>query len=116
MRLVYLACFGCNWKAFGKAKNPEQLHVGVVLQNCFENCKTGVQVTLATVNLDDPKNAPLLERFGVLSFPVGKIFYEGRFRNDFMGGTESGQIIAEMLQQRDNLLKGDSGGGGKQEL
>ena len=77
----------------------------------------GVQVTLATVNIDDPKNAPLIERFGVLSFPVGKVFYHGRFRGDFMGGTESDQIIAEMLQQRDNLLKGDSGGdGGKQEL
>ena len=27
-----------------------------------------------TSNIDDPTNLPLIERFGVLSFPVGKIF------------------------------------------
>ena len=63
-------------------------------------------ITLATVNIDDPRNGPLVERFGVLSFPVGKIFYHGRFRGDFMGGTNSDQIAAEMLAQRDQLLAG----------
>ena len=77
-------------------------------------------ITLATVNIDDPKNMPLIERFGVLSFPVGKIFYQGRFRGDFMGGTQADEIIEEMIQQRDALLKASTGaeGGGapKQEL
>ena len=30
-------------------------------------------VALATINIDDPTNLPLIERFGVLSFPVGTI-------------------------------------------
>merc|ERR1719231_721410 len=62
-------------------------------------------VALATVNIDDPKNLPLVERFGVLSFPVGKIFLHGKFRGDFMGGTQSEEIVAEMLAQRNELLK-----------
>tara|TARA_B110001452_G_C15199295_1_gene416267 strand:- start:262 stop:1131 length:870 start_codon:yes stop_codon:yes gene_type:complete len=75
-------------------------------------------ITLATVNIDDPKNLPLIERFGVLSFPVGKIFYHGRFRGDFMGGTSSDEIAAEMIAQRDQLLTagGEADARQKQEL
>jgi hypothetical protein len=29
-------------EAFSKAEHPEKLFVGVVMQNCFEDCKTGV--------------------------------------------------------------------------
>jgi len=29
-------------EAFGKAKDPSKVFVGVVMQNCFEKCKTGV--------------------------------------------------------------------------
>ena len=31
-------------EAFGKARHPEKLFAGVVMQNCHENCKTGVLV------------------------------------------------------------------------
>jgi len=77
-------------------------------------------VALATINIDDPTNLPLIERFGVLSFPVGKIFYHGRFRGDFMGGTQSDEIVAEMLAQRDTLMNAPDDKGekkdGKEEL
>jgi serine/arginine repetitive matrix protein 2 len=36
---------------------------------------------------------------------VGKIFYHGRFRGDFMGGTQSDEIVAEMLAQRDTARR-----------
>jgi len=60
-------------------------------------------VALAAVNLDNPLNWPLVERFGVLSFPVGKIFHRGRLVGDFMGGTLSHEIVAEMIKVRDEL-------------
>ena len=52
---------------------------------------------------DNPLNWPLVERFGVLSFPVGKIFHRGRLVGDFMGGTLSHEIVAEMIKVRDEL-------------
>jgi len=61
-------------------------------------------VTLGTINLDDPRNRALVERFGVLSFPVGKYFYQGRFMGDFMGGSLAHEIVAEMLTIRDSLM------------
>ena len=36
---------------------------------------------------------------------MGKIFYHGRFRGDFMGGTQSDEIVAEMLAQRDTARR-----------
>ena len=36
---------------------------------------------------------------------MGKIFYHGRFRGDFMGGTQSDEIVAEMLAQRDTVRR-----------
>ena len=35
------------------------------------------------------------------AWQVGKIFHHGRFRGDFMGGTQSDEIVSEMLEQRD---------------
>ena len=48
------------------------------------------------------------ERFGVLSFPVGKIFHRGRLVGDFMGGSLAHEIIAEMLTVRDDLLRAEA--------
>ena len=36
------------------------------------------------VNVDDPHNQPLVERFKVFSFPVGKVFHHGRFALDWI--------------------------------
>jgi [Skp1-protein]-hydroxyproline N-acetylglucosaminyltransferase len=35
-------CFNTMYNAYGKAKDPEKLFVGLVQQNCHENCKSGV--------------------------------------------------------------------------
>ena len=53
-------------------------------------------VALASVNLDNPRNAPLIERFGVLSFPIGKIFHRGRLISDFNGGSFAHEIVTEV--------------------
>lgn len=60
-------------------------------------------VVLGSVNIDSPPNSVLLDRFGVLSFPVGKIFHRGRLVGDFMGGTLAHEIVTEMLNVRDEL-------------
>ena len=76
---------------------------------------------------DNPLSRPLIERFGVLSFPIGKIFHRGRLVGDFMGGSLAHEIVTEMLMVRDELrsaeeaLKDADGGakaaaGGKDEL
>jgi thioredoxin-like negative regulator of GroEL len=64
-------------------------------------------VALATANLDHPANQPLIERFGVLSFPIGKIFHRGRLVGDFMGGTLAHEIVTEMLSIRDDLRRAE---------
>ena len=53
-------------------------------------------VTLASVNLDNPRNQPLIERFGVLSFPIGKIFHRGRLISDFTGGSLAHEMVTEV--------------------
>jgi len=65
-------------------------------------------VGCATLDLDDPRNRALVERYGVLSFPVGKYFYQGRFVGDFMGGSLSHEIVTEMLTIRDELLRAEA--------
>ena len=50
---------------------------------------------------------PLVERFGVLSFPVGKIFHRGRLVGDFMGGSLAHEIVTEMLTIRDDLRRAE---------
>ena len=47
----------------------------------------------------------LAERFGVLSFPVGKIFHRGRMVGDFMGGSLAHEIVTEMLTVRDECAR-----------
>ena len=47
------------------------------------------------------------ERFGVLSFPVGKIFHRGRLVGDFMGGSLAHEIVTEMLSIRDDLRRAE---------
>ena len=54
---------------------------------------------------DNPRNRALIERFGVLSFPVGKIFHRGRLVGDFMGGSLAHEIVPEMLTVRDDLRR-----------
>ena len=53
--------------------------------------------TRSRAHRDNPRNRPLSERFGVLSFPVGKIFHRGRLVGDFMGGSLAHEIVTEML-------------------
>ena len=57
-------------------------------------------VTLANVNIDNPRNKALVDRFNVLMFPVGKIFHRGRLLGDFTGGTLAHEIITEMMTVR----------------
>ena len=56
-------------------------------------------VALASVNIDNPRNVELTERFGVLSFPVGKIFHRGRLVGDFMGGSLAHEIVTEVRER-----------------
>ncbi len=44
-------CFNTIYNAYGKAKNPEKLFVGLVQQNCHENCKSGVLSNLTMVDV-----------------------------------------------------------------
>ena len=53
-------------------------------------------VALASINIDNPRNAELTERFGVLSFPVGKIFHRGRLIGDYNGGSLATEIVTEV--------------------
>ena len=55
------------------------------------------------VNVDDPHNQPLVERFKVFSFPVGKVFHRGRFALDYGGGSQDFEIVEWMLAMRDEL-------------
>jgi len=64
-------------------------------------------VALGSIDVDDPSNRLMTQRFGVLSFPVGKIFFRGRFVADFMGGTTALEIVAEMLSLRAELLSAE---------
>ena len=68
-------------------------------------------VALAAVNIDNPRNRPLVDRFGVLSFPIGKIFHRGRHVGDFMGGSLAYEIVAEMLTIRDELKRAEDATG-----
>ena len=65
-------------------------------------------IALASINLDNPRNRALIERFGVLSFPIGKIFHRGRLVGDFMGGSLAHEIVTEMLTIRDELRQAEA--------
>ena len=49
---------------------------------------------------------PLVERFKVFSFPVGKVFHRGRFALDYGGGSQDFEIVEWMLAMRDELQRG----------
>jgi len=52
---------------------------------------------LGLVDIDDPSNWPLLKRFGIYSFPVGKIFHRGRLVSDFIGGSEESAMFTRLM-------------------
>ena len=56
---------------------------------------------------DNTRNRALIDRFGILSFPVGKIFHRGRLVGDYVGGSLAHEIVAEMLTMRDNLRRAE---------
>ena len=62
-------------------------------------------VGIVIVNVDDPHNQPLVERFKVFSFPVGKVFHRGRFALDYGGGSQDFEIVEWMLAMRDELQR-----------
>ena len=70
------------------------------------------------VNVDDPHNQPLVERFKVFSFPVGKVFHRGRFALHYGGGSQDFEIVEWMLAMRDELQRGAAANrrAGKEEL
>jgi hypothetical protein len=47
----------------------------------------------------------VLSLLQVLSFPIGKIFFQKRLVSDFNGGTLAHEIISEMLSVRDDLVR-----------
>ena len=75
-------------------------------------------VGIVIVNVDDPHNQPLVERFKVFSFPVGKVFHRGRFALDYGGGSQDFEIVEWMLAMRDELQRGAAATrrAGKEEL
>ena len=75
-------------------------------------------VRIVIVNVDDPHNQPLVERFKVFSFPVGKVFHRGRFALDYGGGSQDFEIVEWMLAMRDELQRGAAATrrAGKEEL
>ena len=99
-RLVLLA-FTTKWCARCHMLNTEFTAAAALLSNADP------PVALASVNLDNPRNRALIDRFGVLSFPVGKIFHRGRLVGDFNGGSLAHEIVAEMLTIRDDLRRAE---------
>ena len=99
-RLVLLA-FTTRWCARCLTLQTEFAAASLLLSNAEP------PVALASVNLDNPRNRALVERFGVLSFPVGKIFHRGRLVGDFMGGSLAHEIVTEMLSIRDDLRRAE---------
>ena len=75
-------------------------------------------VGIVVVNVDDPHNQPLVERFKVFSFPVGKVFHHGRFALDYGGGSQDFEIVEWMLAMRDEHQRGaaETRRAGKEEL
>jgi thiol-disulfide isomerase/thioredoxin len=65
-------------------------------------------VKLAAVDIDNPHNRPLTERFGVLSFPLGKVFHRGQYVGEYAGGSLAHEIVTEMLMVRDELRRAEA--------
>jgi len=75
-------------------------------------------VAIGIVDIDDPQNRRVADEHRALSFPIGKIFHNGRYRADFQGGTAAHEIVSETLTVRDHLIRtsGTGAKGAKDEL
>jgi len=91
---IVLVAFATRWCTRCSVLSAE-LDIAAVLLAAAEP-----PVELGLVDVDDPSNWPLLKRFGIYSFPVGKIFHRGRLVSDFIGGSEAHEIATEMLAIR----------------
>jgi hypothetical protein len=52
-------CFNTTYNAYAKAKNPDKLFIGMVQQNCHQNCRSGVLANLSMVNVPPDDNCYL---------------------------------------------------------
>jgi len=88
---IVLVAFATRWCTRCSVLSAE-LDIAAVLLAAAEP-----PVELGLVDVDDPSNWPLLKRFGIYSFPVGKIFHRGRLVSDFIGGSEESAMFTRLM-------------------
>jgi len=72
------------------------------------NDTTAAAVTVAILNIDDPRNQGLVDKYGVLAFPRQKVFWRGRIvLGDFpiKSGTAAREIANELVGLRQHLME-----------
>jgi len=96
---LMLVAFSVRWCARCAALSA-QLHRAAIL---LPSLQPAIDASIATIDMDDPQNAPLLRELGVVSFPIGKMYHDGRLLGSYLKGPTAAEIAQELVARASEI-------------